>query len=75
MRGILLGGGLGKVSQYSAEVGVGVVDDWLTFGVDQYTPSQLIMVSHDRLAQFWEGFGHISYYQRVDLDALLRYTG
>ncbi|KAK1035564.1 hypothetical protein LTS16_014520 [Friedmanniomyces endolithicus] len=42
---------------------------------DQYTPSQLIMVSHDRLAQFWEGFGHISYYQRVDLDALLRYTG
>lgn len=38
--------------------------------VDQYTPSQLIMVSHDRLAQFWEGFGHISYYQRVDLNTL-----
>ncbi|EMC94848.1 hypothetical protein BAUCODRAFT_25951 [Baudoinia panamericana UAMH 10762] len=42
---------------------------------DQYTPSQLIMISHDRLAQFWEGFGHISYYQRVDLDALMKYTG
>ncbi|KAI7514129.1 hypothetical protein KC347_g812 [Hortaea werneckii] len=39
---------------------------------DQYTPSQLIMVSHDRLAQFWEGFGHISFYQRVDLDALMK---
>ncbi|KAK4547005.1 hypothetical protein LTR36_001225 [Oleoguttula mirabilis] len=40
---------------------------------DQYTPSQLIMISHDRVAQFWEGFGHISYYQRVDLDALMKY--
>jgi len=39
---------------------------------DQYTPSQLILISHDRLAQFWEGFGHISYFHRVDLDALMR---
>ena len=31
------------------------------------------MISHDRLAQFWEGFGHISYYQRVDLDALTKF--
>lgn len=31
------------------------------------------MISHDTLAQFWEGYGHISYYRRVDLDALLRY--
>ncbi|KXT04431.1 hypothetical protein AC578_3594 [Pseudocercospora eumusae] len=43
------------------------------FQRDQYTPSQLIMISHDRLAQFWEGFGHISYYQRVDLDALMKF--
>ncbi|KAF2723816.1 hypothetical protein K431DRAFT_310547 [Polychaeton citri CBS 116435] len=42
------------------------------FRQDQYTPSQLIMISHDRLAQFWEGFGHISFYQRVDLDALMK---
>nr|OQO24186.1 hypothetical protein B0A51_07824 [Rachicladosporium sp. CCFEE 5018] len=46
------------------------------FNDDQYMPSQLIMISHDRLAQYWEGFGegfgHISYYQRVDLDALLK---
>ncbi|KAF2160490.1 hypothetical protein M409DRAFT_59965 [Zasmidium cellare ATCC 36951] len=41
------------------------------FTHDQYTPSQLIMVSHDTLAQFWQGFGHISYYKRVDLDALM----
>ena len=32
------------------------------------------MISHDRLAQFWEGFGHISYYQRVDLDALTNFA-
>ncbi|KAK5123310.1 hypothetical protein LTR85_002740 [Meristemomyces frigidus] len=40
---------------------------------DQYTPSQLIMISHDRVAQFWEGFGHISYYQRVDINALMKH--
>ncbi|KAG8631607.1 hypothetical protein KVT40_000747 [Elsinoe batatas] len=39
---------------------------------DQYIPSQLILVSHDRLAQYWQGFGHISFYKRVDLDALMR---
>ena len=39
---------------------------------ERYTPSQLIMISHDTLAQFWEGFGHISYYRRVDLDALIK---
>ena len=32
------------------------------------------MISHDRLAQYWEEMGHISYYQRVDLDALMDYT-
>ncbi|KAF2483879.1 hypothetical protein BDY17DRAFT_322773 [Neohortaea acidophila] len=40
------------------------------FELDQYTPSQLILLSHNTLAQFWERMGHISYYQRVDLDAL-----
>lgn len=42
---------------------------------DQYMPSQLIMISHDTLAQYWERFGHMSYYRRVDLDALARYNG
>lgn len=39
---------------------------------DQYTTSQLIMISENRLAQFWDGFGHISYYQRVDLEKLMQ---
>ena len=29
------------------------------------------MVSHDRLAQYWVGFGHISYYERVQIDHFL----
>lgn len=41
--------------------------------LDQYTPSHLIMISHNRLAQYWEEMGHISYYQRIDLDALMHY--
>ncbi|KAF2084451.1 F-box domain-containing protein [Saccharata proteae CBS 121410] len=43
------------------------------FREDAFIPSQLILISHDRLAQYWETFGHISFYQRVDLDKLLRY--
>ncbi|OMP81653.1 hypothetical protein BK809_0002646 [Diplodia seriata] len=38
---------------------------------DEFISSQLIMISHDRLAQYWVPFGHISFYQRVDVDALL----
>lgn len=34
------------------------------------------MVSHNMLAQYWIGMrrevGHISYFKRVDLDALMR---
>jgi hypothetical protein len=30
------------------------------------------MISENRLAQFWEDFGHVSYYQRVDLEALMK---
>lgn len=48
--------------------------DFADTTADQYTPSQLIMISHDRLAQFWEGFGHISYFQRVDVEALMKYN-
>ncbi|KAL1631102.1 hypothetical protein SLS56_004629 [Neofusicoccum ribis] len=38
---------------------------------DEFITSQLIMISHNRLAQYWVPFGHISFYQRVDVDALL----
>ncbi|KAF2476678.1 uncharacterized protein BDR25DRAFT_209946 [Lindgomyces ingoldianus] len=35
---------------------------------DDFIPSQLILISHDRLAQYWEEFGHVSFYQRVNID-------
>ncbi|KAJ4338110.1 hypothetical protein N0V95_008145 [Ascochyta clinopodiicola] len=38
------------------------------FREDTYMTSQLILVSHDRLAQYWETFGHVSFYQRVNID-------
>ncbi|CAJ0554318.1 Ff.00g128310.m01.CDS01 [Fusarium sp. VM40] len=42
------------------------------FTQDRYVESQLILVSHDRLAQHWIGFGHVSYFQRVDIDEFLK---
>ncbi|EOA81770.1 uncharacterized protein SETTUDRAFT_174401 [Exserohilum turcica Et28A] len=42
------------------------------FRDDNYMPSQLILISHDRIAQYWETFGHVSFYERVDIDALTR---
>ncbi|RYN16339.1 hypothetical protein AA0115_g12393 [Alternaria tenuissima] len=42
------------------------------FRNDNYMTSQLILISHDRLAQYWETFGHVSFYQRVDVEALTR---
>ncbi|KAF2153267.1 hypothetical protein K461DRAFT_224660 [Myriangium duriaei CBS 260.36] len=41
---------------------------------DEYIPSELILVSHDQLAQYWKGFGHVSFYKRVDIDALLAHN-
>ncbi|KAH9892202.1 F-box domain-containing protein [Xylariomycetidae sp. FL2044] len=38
---------------------------------DKYVPSQLILLSHNRLAQYWVGFGHISFFERVDIDQFL----
>jgi len=37
---------------------------------DEFIPSQLIMISHNKLAQYWVPFGHISFYERVDIDRL-----
>lgn len=42
------------------------------FHDDQYMPTQLIMVSENTLAQYWRAMGHISFYKRVDMDALLK---
>jgi hypothetical protein len=35
---------------------------------DDYMASELILISPDRLAQYWETFGHVSFYQRVNID-------
>lgn len=29
------------------------------------------MINHNRIAQYWVPFGHISFYQRVDIDQLV----
>ena len=39
--------------------------------VDEFIPSQLIMINHNKLAQYWVPFGHISFYDRVDIDGLM----
>ncbi|KAG9236452.1 hypothetical protein BJ875DRAFT_503376 [Amylocarpus encephaloides] len=41
------------------------------FRHDKYIESQLIMISHNRMAQYWVGFGHISFYERVDIEQFL----
>ncbi|KAI0861181.1 hypothetical protein F4860DRAFT_180603 [Xylaria cubensis] len=41
------------------------------FSGDKYIESQLILISHNRLAQYWVDFGHISFFERVDIDRLL----
>ncbi|KAK0630452.1 hypothetical protein B0T17DRAFT_506923 [Bombardia bombarda] len=38
---------------------------------DKYIESQLLLISHDRLAQYWVGFGHISFFERVNIDKFL----
>ncbi|KAL8960134.1 MAG: hypothetical protein Q9193_003113 [Seirophora villosa] len=41
------------------------------FRNDKFIPSQLIMVDKNTLAQYWEDFGHVSFYQRVHQGGLL----
>ncbi|KAG9785671.1 hypothetical protein KCU88_g2398, partial [Aureobasidium melanogenum] len=44
------------------------------FQDDKFIPSQLIMISHDKLAQYWLPYGHVSFYERVDIDKLMDET-
>lgn len=39
--------------------------------VDRYIQSQLLLISENRLAQFWLGYNHISFFDRVDIDQFL----
>jgi hypothetical protein len=38
------------------------------FRNDRYVESRLLLISPNRLAQYWVGFGHISFFERVDID-------
>ena len=38
---------------------------------DEYIPSQLIMIGPNKIAQYWVPYGHISFYERIDLDELV----
>ncbi|PYI14139.1 F-box domain protein [Aspergillus japonicus CBS 114.51] len=44
----------------------------LGFRDDTFISSQLILLSTDCVAHYWETMGHISYYRRLDVDALLQ---
>ncbi|RMZ79121.1 hypothetical protein DV738_g3547, partial [Chaetothyriales sp. CBS 135597] len=47
----------------------------LTCGpLDEFIVSQLLLISHDRMAQYWVPYGHVSFYRRVDIDDLMRTT-
>jgi hypothetical protein len=47
--------------------------DWgRSLELDAFISSQLILISHDTIAQYWEEFGHISFYERIDIDKLLK---
>jgi Cyclin D1 binding domain/F-box domain len=42
------------------------------FQDSKFISSELILVSHDRIAQYWKEFGHISYFERVDFERFTR---
>ncbi|KAJ5808749.1 hypothetical protein N7474_010018 [Penicillium riverlandense] len=42
------------------------------FRDDTFITSQLILISTDYMAHYWEEMGHISYFRRVDIDALMQ---
>ncbi|KAL4973895.1 hypothetical protein BDW66DRAFT_96751 [Aspergillus desertorum] len=44
----------------------------LGFRDDTFITSQLILVSPDCVAHYWESMGHITYYRRLDIDDLIR---
>lgn len=39
---------------------------------DTFINSQLILISPDYVAHYWEAMGHITYFRRLDIDALIR---
>ncbi|OJJ46930.1 hypothetical protein ASPZODRAFT_131840 [Penicilliopsis zonata CBS 506.65] len=43
----------------------------LGFQDDVFISSQLILISTNCIAHYWESMGHVTYFRRVDIDALL----
>lgn len=42
------------------------------FAHDNYLPNQLVLMSGDRLAQYWKEYHFMAFYQRVDLDGFVK---
>lgn len=61
--------------KFARPVFLDILESITNGSLDQFIPSQLILVSPDVIAQYWLPFGHISYYHRVDIDALLAEAG
>ncbi|KAK4172079.1 hypothetical protein QBC36DRAFT_338690 [Triangularia setosa] len=69
-------GGLVKVCEDEPFAGVRMVRSEghvasTGFVLDSFIESQLLLVSHDRLAQYWIEWGHVSFFERVDVDRFL----
>ncbi|MCJ1322558.1 hypothetical protein MMC15_007907 [Xylographa vitiligo] len=69
-------GGLIRVADERNFKGARIVKSWSHiaasgFRDDRYIRSQLILISHDSLAMYWEDFGHVSFYTRVNIDDYL----
>ncbi|KAM0802628.1 F-box domain-containing protein [Usnea florida] len=65
--------GLIRIANEQMFAGARIVRSWghvadRGYQDDRFIQSQLIMISHDSLAQYWEHFGHISFYRRVNID-------
>jgi len=44
------------------------------FQNDEFISSQLILINHNKMAQYWVPFGHISFFERIDIDQLMSDT-
>lgn len=38
---------------------------------DKFVDSRLLLITHDRIAQYWLGYEHVSFFERVDIDRFL----
>ncbi|PYI05765.1 F-box domain protein [Aspergillus sclerotiicarbonarius CBS 121057] len=70
-------GGLVRIAEEALFQGARIVRSrghvaGLGFRDDTFIESQLILISTECVAHYWETMGHISYYRRLDIDALIR---